>query len=159
MEIIETATKMAVPIPDMPKFYSECTISTENGYLCFDLELKNRMIRFMSVRFIELIGVRANAGVCFKESMVCFEQAENGANLSALSADTNAQLVDVESDIPGGLMITASGKRCKPWTEDELYGENAQEYEKVVLRAIPYAFWGNRDNGEMQVWIRESRSL
>ena len=167
MEIIgDKATKMAVRIPDYAKnFKVSEPYQTQSGYAVFDLEAeKSVMIRFDAPsRFIRANPeVRANARkVCIQRGpmVYCLEQADNGANLSALSADTNVQLVDVESDIPGGLMITASGKRCKPWTEDELYGENAQEYEKVVLRAIPYAFWGNRDSGEMQVWIHESRSL
>lgn len=53
-------------------------------------------------------------------------------------------------------MITASGKRRRPWADDKLYGEIPSQYEETVLQAVPYAFWGNREKGEMTVWIRES---
>ncbi len=167
MEIIgDKATKMAVRIPDYAKNFTVSEpYQIESGYAVFDMEAeKSVMIRFDAPsRFIRANPeVRANAGkVCIQRGpmVYCLEQVDNGSNLSALSVDTNVQLIDVESDVPGGLMITASGRRCKSWTEDELYGENAQEYENVVLRAIPYAFWGNRDSGEMQVWISESRSV
>ena len=88
--------------------------------------------------------------------MYCLEEIDNGSNLSALSVDTAVSPGERESDIPGGLMITASGKRRRAWTDDKLYGEFPSQYEETVLQAVPYAFWGNREKGEMTVWIRES---
>lgn len=164
MEIIgDKAIKMAVRIPDYAyNFTAGVTYHVKDGYAVFDLEAnKPVMISFEAPsRFIRANPeVRANAGkVCIQRGpmVYCFEQIDNGANLSALSVNTSSPLVDVESDIPGGIMITASGKRCKPWAKDKLYSENVPEYEEVVLRAVPYAFWGNRGSGEMLVWIREA---
>jgi len=103
--------------------------------------------------------VRACSGkVCIQRGPVvyCLEEIDNGSNLSALSVDTAVSPGERESDIPGGLMITASGKRRRAWTDDKLYGEFPSQYEETVLQAVPYAFWGNREKGEMTVWIRES---
>ena len=155
--------ELAVRIPGYGKnFRANVSYRTENGYGVFELEAgKELEIQFDAPAcFIRANPeVRACSGkVCIQRGPVvyCLEEIDNGSNLSALSVDTAVSPGERESDIPGGLMITASGKRRRAWTDDKLYGEIPSQYEETVLQAVPYAFWGNREKGEMTVWIRES---
>lgn len=155
--------ELAVRIPGYGKnFRANVSYRKENGYGVFELEVgKELEIQFDAPAcFIRANPeVRACSGkVCIQRGPVvyCLEEIDNGSNLSALSVDTAVSPGERESDIPGGLMITASGKRRRPWADDKLYGEIPSQYEETVLQAVPYAFWGNREKGEMTVWIRES---
>lgn len=155
--------ELAVRIPGYGKnFRANVSYRKENGYGVFELEAgKELEIQFDAPAcFIRANPeVRACSGkVCIQRGPVvyCLEEIDNGSNLSALSVDTAVSPGERESDIPGGLMITASGKRRRAWTDDKLYGEFPSQYEETVLQAVPYAFWGNREKGEMTVWIRES---
>lgn len=155
--------ELAVRIPGYGKnFRANVSYRKENGYGVFELEAgKELEIQFDAPACF----IRANPEVracsrkvCIQRGPVvyCLEEIDNGSNLSALSVDTAVSPGERESDIPGGLMITASGKRRRAWTDDKLYGEIPSQYEETVLQAVPYAFWGNREKGEMTVWIRES---
>lgn len=155
--------ELAVRIPGYGKnFRANVSYRKENGYGVFELEAgKELEIQCDAPAcFIRANPeVRACSGkVCIQRGPVvyCLEEIDNGSNLSALSVDTAVSPGERESDIPGGLMITASGKRRRAWTDDKLYGEFPSQYEETVLQAVPYAFWGNREKGEMTVWIRES---
>ena len=155
--------ELAVRIPGYGKnFRANVSYRKENGYGVFELEAgKELEIQFDAPAcFIRANPeVRACSGkVCIQRGPVvyCLEEIDNGSNLSALSVDTAVSPGERESDIPGGLMITASGKRRRPWADDKLYGEIPSQYEETVLQAVPYAFWGNREKGEMTVRIRES---
>lgn len=155
--------ELAVRIPGYGKnFRANVSYRKENGYGVFELEAgKELEIQFDAPAcFIRANPeVRACSGkVCIQRGPVvyCLEEIDNGSDLSALSVDTAVSPGERESDIPGGLMITASGKRRRAWTDDKLYGEFPSQYEETVLQAVPYAFWGNREKGEMTVWIRES---
>lgn len=155
--------ELAVRIPGYGKnFRANVSYRKENGYGVFELEAgKELEIQFDAPAcFIRANPeVRACSGkVCIQRGPVvyCLEEIDNGSNLSALSVDTAVSPGERESDIPGGLMITASGKRRRAWTDDKLYGEFPSQYEETVLQAVPCAFWGNREKGEMTVWIRES---
>ena len=155
--------ELAVRIPGYGKnFRANVSYRKENGYGVFELEAgKELEIQFDAPAcFIRANPeVRACSGkVCIQRGPVvyCLEEIDNGSNLSALSVDTAVSPGERESDIPGGLMITASGKRRRAWTDDKLYGQFPSQYEETVLQAVPYAFWGNREKGEMTVWIRES---
>ena len=155
--------ELAVRIPGYGKnFRANVSYRKENGYGVFELEAgKELEIQFDAPAcFIRANPeVRACSGkVCIQRGPVvyCLEEIDNGSNLSALSVDTAVSPGERESDIPGGLMITASGKRRRAWTDDKLYGEFPSQYEETVLQAVPYAFWGNREKGVMTVWIRES---
>lgn len=161
--ISDQVLELAVRIPGYGKnFRANVSYRKENGYGVFELEAgKELEIQFDAPAcFIRANPeVRACSGkVCIQRGPVvyCLEEIDNGSNLSALSVDTAVSPGERESDIPGGLMITASGKRRRAWTDDKLYGEFPSQYEETVLQAVPYAFWGNREKGEMTVWIRES---
>ena len=54
-------------------------------------------------------------------------------------------------------MLIAAGKRiCESgWGEEELYGSHPLEFAETEITLVPYAYWGNRENGEMAVWLKE----
>ena len=158
-----TASKtveMAVRIPDYAMdFTVNLPYKVDNAYAVFTLDKTAEICFGCPARFIYANPqVRANAGkVCVQRGplVYCLEQIDNGDNLSALSVDTKKPLSEQAANIPGGLIIMASGKRRKPWSDNVLYGEQESQDEETLLRFTPYAFWGNRSPGEMLVWVRE----
>ena len=88
----------------------------------------------------------------------CFEEIDNDSNLAALSLDTKAPLEETWCDnvLGGIMMINARGKRfVEPALPDSFSDKFVPETKDVVLKALPYGYWGNRDNpGEMIVWLR-----
>ncbi|MFV0401987.1 MAG: glycoside hydrolase family 127 protein [Oscillospiraceae bacterium] len=86
----------------------------------------------------------------------CLEETDNGGNLAALSLDTQAEreLVWEESLPGGGYAIKTAGFRDEV-ADDSLYYEAKDlNWKPVPLTFVPYYLWGNRKEGEMQVWIR-----
>lgn len=104
--------------------------------------------------------VRADSGkvAIMRGPMVyCLEETDNGENLPGIFADTQSVLTEESSPLFGGIVaVKAKGKRIvkESWAGG-LYGEKKPEYEDVNLRAVPYAYWNNRGEGEMLVWIKE----
>ncbi len=49
-------------------------------------------------------------------------------------------------------MLIAAGKRiCESgWGEEELYGSHPLEFAETEITLVPYAYWGNRENGRWQ---------
>jgi hypothetical protein len=88
----------------------------------------------------------------------CFEEADNGRLLSALSIDVAAGLtVSRELGLPlGAPEITARGRRDEPAKGGALYGPvgPAAGSATQAVTAVPYFLWGNRAAGEMAVWMR-----
>ncbi len=89
----------------------------------------------------------------------CFEEADNGPDLAAVSLPAGADLAthDAPELLEGCSVIEAQGQRvdAASWG-NELYRQAAPAREPVNLRAIPYALWANRGEGEMRVWLRET---
>lgn len=85
----------------------------------------------------------------------CFEEPDNGADLSALSLPRTAKLTaSTTPDLGGCIAIEATGTRdTVPAT---LYTADAPASVATRLRAIPYGLWANRGEGEMRIWLRES---
>ncbi|MBQ8002380.1 MAG: glycoside hydrolase family 127 protein [Clostridia bacterium] len=104
--------------------------------------------------------VRADGGkVAISRGPVvyCIESADNGDRLSSIRLE-NEPMFRIEKDdelFEGSVSIFAKAVKKKAWETDDLYKAFTQSYEEITLKAIPYAFWGNRDdNREMAVWIR-----
>ena len=96
------------------------------------------------------------AAIARGPEIYCLEECDNGANLAALSLDTNAPLAESwRDDIPGGfIQIKARGKRLIAPDAPESFSEQFNPAtEDVELTAVPYGLWGNRSPGEMLVWI------
>jgi DUF1680 family protein len=107
-------------------------------------------------------NVRADVGkvaIVKGPFVYCLEEVDNGKNLPAIYIDTKQTLVEkFEPDMLGGTKtILLEGKKISKsnWSEDDLYSEKEVETQRVELRAVPYCLWGNRQTGEMLVWLKE----
>lgn len=87
----------------------------------------------------------------------CLEEVDNGANLSAITVDTEKELQsEVDETRNGYVVVKAHGKRlCEEQWKDGLYSSQKLQKKDVELLAVPYFYWNNRAMGEMEVWIRE----
>ncbi|MDQ5977829.1 MAG: uncharacterized protein QG602_801 [Verrucomicrobiota bacterium] len=86
----------------------------------------------------------------------CVEQADNGAQLSALSLPRSSPLkAHFAPDLLGGCVII-EGQALRTGSGDKLYTTEPAPVASVALCAVPYALWANRGEGEMRVWLRES---
>ena len=103
--------------------------------------------------------VRADAGRAAIQRgpvVYCLEEADNGANLSALSVKRGTAFRTVTDSLPGGMpALECEGFRIREGEPGgALYRPYAPSEEPVTLRAVPYFAWGNRGKGEMAVWVR-----
>lgn len=89
----------------------------------------------------------------------CLEEADNGENLSAVFVEQEAEIVEKPLEGPGGsVLLCFKGKKEMDigWPQEgPLYQNRKAEWEAVELKAIPYAYWNNRGEGEMCVWMKE----
>ena len=113
---------------------------------------------------VELIGanpaVRANAGKAAIQRgpvVYCIEEADNGKNLSAISIPLKSKLLaEKDGNLFGGAVtVKTEGFR----TDSEGWGESLYRPVEgrelpITIKAVPYCLWGNRNPGEMQVWLR-----
>lgn len=104
--------------------------------------------------------VRADAGkVALTRGplVYCLEEADNGANLSAIRLlEGAAPAVEADTALPGGavaIRVPGMRRQSTGW-DDALYRPLSKEETPVIVKAIPYCLWGNRAPGEMQVWTR-----
>ena len=69
--------------------------------------------------------------------------------------DPRGELRAVERpDLLGGVVtVAAAGARVLPPDPEWLYGTFAPTSRPEALEAIPYAWWGNRGEPGMRVWI------
>jgi DUF1680 family protein len=103
---------------------------------------------------------RNNAGkVALQRGPVvyCLEEADNGKQLHNLALPREAKIAArFEKSLLGGVVtLGARGERIDAPASAPLYETGAAKVRPAVLKAVPYCVWGNRDVGEMTVWIRE----
>lgn len=118
----------------------------------------------MPVEFIEANPLaRADSGrVAIMRGPVvyCLESADNGTALDSLRIADFGSFESVEGGelFEGMVYIKGRALRRREWNSDELYRRTdfpREDEEETEIRAIPYAFWDNReDTREMIVWIR-----
>jgi DUF1680 family protein len=86
----------------------------------------------------------------------CVEETDNGLNLAALSLPRAAVLTArFAPELLGGCVVV-EGKGLRIPAGGGLYSADAPERTAAPIRAVPYALWANRGEGEMRVWLRES---
>lgn len=104
------------------------------------------------------IQVRENAGctaLMYGPLVYCFEEKDNGKNLSALSIPENAKIKALMQEHENiGEVLTLKLDGIKDISGSKLYEDEAPKLESCKLTAIPYHMWGNRGVGEMRVWMR-----
>lgn len=112
-------------------------------------------------------SVRANAGKLAIQRgplVYCLEESDNGAPLASLSIPTNDQLTaEFDENCCGGAVVIRGTAY-----QDQTLGDSEQKEAPLYRRAaefsakqteftaIPYYLWGNREYGEMSVWMRRS---
>jgi uncharacterized protein len=85
----------------------------------------------------------------------CAEQADNGANLSALSLPATAQFSARFDPALESVVLEGPAVRDIP-ARSALYSTAEPSREPARLRLVPYFRWANRGEGEMRVWLRAS---
>ncbi|MDF2988776.1 MAG: hypothetical protein K0R50_4286, partial [Eubacterium sp.] len=105
--------------------------------------------------------VRADAGkVAIQRGplVYCLEELDNGSNLSAVSIPLDSSLVaEFDADLFGGTVIikgNAFRTDSSDWGES-LYKVAEAKEKPISIKAVPYCSWGNRNSGEMLVWIKQ----
>ncbi len=109
------------------------------------------------------VNLRQGAGrVAIQRGPVvyCLEQMDNGENLPDICLDKTSVLEtfwakDVEG-FPGYMAITGKGSRSGAAAQhaNALYFPLEAQREAVSLRFVPYFLWGQRQPGEMLIWVR-----
>lgn len=107
--------------------------------------------------------IRADAGkVALQRGplVYCLEEADNGAPLASLAVAADAKPTErYDADLLGGcVVIELDGTKVdsSAWPDDAVlpYAPYSPNAKPVRLTAVPYYLWGNREPGEMSVWIR-----
>ncbi len=141
---------------------AECRV--EKGYAYLENGIRAgdeiHLLFFMAAELIQANPkVRADAGKAAIQRgpvVYCLEEEDNGSNLSAIRLDTDCGLQIAETVLPGGIpAITAKGYRTEEdgWAAG-LYRPYIRQENEVTVKAVPYFLWGNREPGEMLVWVR-----
>jgi DUF1680 family protein len=89
----------------------------------------------------------------------CLEEIDNGSNLPAISLCLdNLPRVSYDPDLMGGAMVLeGEATRLADSGDDSLlYRMSQPQVEHHRYKAVPYFLWGNRQPGEMVVWVRYS---
>ncbi|MCR5230553.1 MAG: glycoside hydrolase family 127 protein, partial [Solobacterium sp.] len=137
---------------------------TVSGYTVIPLEPGSHQINLTGRICPQILSaderVYADTGkvaVQYGPFIYCLEEIDNGKNLSAicLSPDTELYLEKGPEELPGEMpVLKTRAKRLRNQTGGRLYDVPHFKYEHFELTAVPYAVWGNREPGEMTVWIR-----
>lgn len=164
---------IAIRIPDYVKEYvievngaQVDNVPHEKGYAILEMGigLQEIGIKFdLQARIVHanpLVKNDVGKVAIVKGPMVyCMEEEDNEPNLSTLFLDTTSKLEEsYDKDLLGGTtVIKAKGKKLSKadWKEGELYKEVSPKFEDTTLKFVPYAYWNNRKNGEMTVWVKE----
>ena len=137
----------------------------EQGYLVVPVEGKTelQLTGQVPAHFVAAdLRVRADLGqlaVMKGPFVYCLEQQDNGERLPALYTSPDAPLEELPPDETLGALplLSFPGKRLVSTTGGAgLYSTPRLTTEPVTIRAVPYAVWGNRTPGEMQVWMKAS---
>lgn len=85
----------------------------------------------------------------------CFEEADNGDDLHRILLNPGARIQkdDVLSQVLGLPCFTSTGEKLLP--AKGLYTQEPLQKEVIHWKAVPYHLWGNRQKGEMRVWMQE----
>ena len=141
-------------VPEMDRGYAVIPVDGEKTEICLQFDMAPQRI-YADPR------VTADAGKCAVKKgplVYCLEQQDNGPALSALWIDPAAQLQEsAAEDLPAGaIRVRSQGWRMLG--SGELYATQPPAWEQTTLEFVPYCFWGNREPGEMAVWVKYSQT-
>ncbi|MDO5539635.1 MAG: glycoside hydrolase family 127 protein [Eubacteriales bacterium] len=103
--------------------------------------------------------VRADAGcVAFMRGplVYCFEQADQKEPLQTYRIPERADVKEyfcTDGALEGMILLKIEGEHLK--AQDKLYLQERAAKERVWMTAVPYFAWGNREEGDMRVWMVE----
>jgi DUF1680 family protein len=117
---------------------------------------------------IELIQanpkVRENAGkVAIQRGPVvyCLEEIDNGHNLWNITIPVDIKLsTEFAADLFNGIIVVKGQAQYldnDQWN-GALYGPVVMNTKPINIKAVPYCLWGNRQPGEMIVWLNRKDS-
>ena len=103
-------------------------------------------------------NVRANAGkaaIVRGPLVYCAEEADNGANIPGLRFCKEAVIEEAfEPDTLDGVMVLQTkGARDTAGGPALYFAVDDDSYTEADIRLVPYFAWGNREVGEMAVWL------
>lgn len=138
-----------------------------DGFVTVDASAADTEIHLvldMSVRRVRAsLRVRADIGklaVARGPIVFCMEQVDNEGPLwlDGMSADANVS-ESYEPDLLDGVeVLKVKGSRLESPTDDQYRAVDAPLTEREeTLTMIPYYAWCNRAEGQMQVWVRETK--
>ena len=156
------------PKADLKVNGEECSIGSrrQKGFVRLDrIWTDGDLVEFCMEMDPQLIQahpmVRADAGRAAIQRgplVYCLEETDNGKNLSSISIPSDAHLEAFrDPGLPGkAVAIRAEGYRTNEssWKEEELYRPLSRSEKHIGIKAVPYFLWGNREPGEMLVWLR-----
>ena len=138
----------------------EQELKVNNGYAYVEICENSRIdIQFdMPVAFLHAnYKVSADVGkVAIKRGPIvyCLEEIDNGPDLQCIYLSSKEAHVRKSRSFPECFEIELQGRRLISKSEG-LYSSDGLSYSDVNIQAIPYAYWINRREGEMLVWIHE----
>lgn len=136
----------------LEKGYAVLRRSWQKGdVLQLALNLHPRFLR-ANPKVSETIG---KACLAYGPMVYCFEEADNGEDLHQIVL----RVADIEKDeglsqLLGLPCFTGVGERLLPTRE--LYTDEPLQAEMFRWTSVPYHLWGNRQRGEMRIWLQQS---
>lgn len=141
--------------------------TVENGYAKVEGSFQETVLNISFEAPAEFVHanpqVRADSGktALVKGPIVyCLEETDNGENLASVFVQSDQEIQEVyEKKLLGGcLVLKVPGKKIseESWDGQTLYRRGGPPVlEETELTFVPYGYWGNRDKGEMLVWVKE----
>ncbi|MCF3650255.1 glycoside hydrolase family 127 protein [Synoicihabitans lomoniglobus] len=164
-ETVELAVRASGPVPGAQWALNGAplTATAEHGYL----RLRRRWEEgdtLMADLPLPVQRVRAHPGLTAAAGRIALqrgplvyavEEADHGAQLGTLGVRRDAPLeVSFDGDLWDGVMVI-TGEAQREIAPAGLYDDASPVRQATPLRAIPYAWWGHRGEGEMRIWIRD----
>lgn len=169
----EEQTALVIRIPGWCPSYSlsvngkECTNGHENrqGYITIKRAWKKGdtvclQLSMEIKRIYANLMVREDTGciALMRGPLVyCIEEADNGTGQNALLLPAGSEVREYrkyDGALGDYVGLEADGLRLED-NRDALYSETPPREVNTRICAVPYFLWGNRQAGEMRVWIRE----
>ena len=163
------AKKLSLRIPEWSDSYEiavngkQVVYSEKNGYVTFERTWANQDEITLQFNFAPKLvysnsKVENNIGkVAIQKGPVvyCIEEIDNGTNLAELFIKDLEEVTHQKLDsLNGGEVLAFKGFR-QVNKNPKLYHSDAVSFEEVDLLAVPYFLWGNRQYGEMRVWLNK----
>lgn len=159
--------KLHLRIPEGHLFDAQSGTTTDNEHVFTHLSGTSEFNYSLTpkIRIIRAHPkVASNAGkVCIMRGLhvYCLEQVDNGPVLASLYLKEKPEITEIFKDGFGELpILKAKGVRIsqQEWAEG-LYSDKLPVLEDVELTFVPYHSWGNREPGEMTVWVNQNLQI